>query len=283
MYKNLNLGLLGHPNVHFEDVVALAKRHGYAGVDLDIAFIEARVRAHGLDRTREWFATTGLRASSVGMNVSWREADSDESFDASLKAFDAQAALAKAFGITRCQTWVMPRSDALSYRQHFAKVVPRLAQCADAAAAHGLRMGLEFVGPATLRAGHPHPFVHTLDGMLTMACAVGDNTGLLLDAFHWWTSHGTEQELRQLHNDDVVYVHVNDARAGLGPDAQIDNQREQAGSTGVIPIKPFLDALRAIKYDGPIAVEPFNAAIKTMTPDEAARRTSAALDHILAM
>jgi sugar phosphate isomerase/epimerase len=69
--------------------------------------------------------------------------------------------------------------------------------------------------------------------------------------------------------------------AGLDRDAQIDQEREQVGATGVIPIKTFLDGLRAVGYDGPMAIEPFNAAIKAMTPEEAVRATSAALDRVL--
>ncbi len=138
----------------------------------------------------------------------------------------------------------------------------------------------------TLRAGQAHDFVHTLDGMRAFNCAVGGeagNVGLLLDAFHWWTAHGTALELRHLVNDEIVYVHLNDAQAGLDRDAQIDQAREQVGATGVIPIKPFLDALRAVGYDGPVAVEPFNAALKAMTAEEAVRATSAALDRVLAL
>lgn len=286
MYKNLNLGLLGHPAVSFSDTVDLARRHGFAGVDLDLAYLETLVRSRSLAEAVAWFAATGLRAGTFGLSVAWRESDSDTAFKASLSKLEADAALARAFGCQRSVTWVMPRSSALSYRQHFARIAPRLARAAATLAGQGIRLGLEFIGPATLRAGQAHDFVHTLDGMRAFNCAVGGeaaNVGLLLDAFHWWTSHGTSLELRHLINDEIVYVHLNDAQAGLDRDAQIDQAREQVGATGVIPIKPFLDALRAVGYDGPVAVEPFNAALKAMPPEEAVRATSAALDRVLAL
>jgi sugar phosphate isomerase/epimerase len=88
--------------------------------------------------------------------------------------------------------------------------------------------------------------------------------------------------LRHLNAAEVVYVHLNDAQAGLARDAQIDQIREQVGTTGVIPIQPFLAALRHVGYDGPLTVEPFSAAIKAMSPDAAAAATSAALDQVLA-
>jgi len=286
MYKNLNLGLLGHSAVSFSDSIDLARRHGFAGVDLDLAYLDTLVRSRGLADAVAWFAATRLRAGTFGLSVAWRESDSDSAFEASLGQLEAEAALARAFGCQRCVTWVMPRSSSLSYRQHFARIAPRLARAAATLAGHGIRLGLEFIGPATLRSGQPHDFIHTMDGMRAFNCALGGasgNVGLLLDAFHWWTSRGTAQELRHLVNDEIVYVHVNDGQAGLDRDAQVDQARAQVGATGVIPIKPFLAALRAVGYDGPVAVEPFNAAIKTMTPEEAVRTTSAALDQVLAL
>ena len=286
MYKNLNLGLLGHPSVPFPDTIDLARRHGFAGVDLDLAYLETLVRSRGLAEAVAWFAGTGLRAGTFGLSTAWRESDSDAAFEARLPKLEAEAAMARAFGCERCVTWVMPRSSALSYRQHFARIAPRIARAAAILARHSIRLGLEFIGPATLRAGQAHDFVHTLDGMRAFNCAVGGaagNVGLLLDAFHWWTSHGTPLELRHLVNDEIVYVHLNDAQAGLDRDAQIDQAREQVGATGVIPIKAFLDALRSVGYDGPIAVEPFNAALKALSPDEAVRATSVALDRVLAL
>lgn len=286
MYKNLNLGLLGHPAVSCSDTIDLARRYGFAGVDLDLAYLDALVRRRSLADAVAWFAATGLRAGTFGLSTAWRESDSDAAFESSLNQLEAEAALARAFGCQRCVTWVMPRSNTLSYRQHFARIAPRLARAAATLAGHGIRLGLEFIGPVILRAGQPHDFVHTMDGMRAFNCAVGgeaSNVGLLLDAFHWWTAHGTAQELGHLVNDEIVYVHLNDAQAGLDRDGQIDQQREQVGATGVIPIKPFLDGLRAVGYDGPIAVEPFNAAIKAMTPEEAVRATGAALDRVLAL
>ncbi|MEO6061770.1 MAG: TIM barrel protein [Thermoflexales bacterium] len=286
MYKNLNLGLLGHPTVSFSDTIDLARRHGFAGVDLDLAYLDTLVRSRSLADAVAWFAATHLRAGTLGLSVAWRESDSDAAFEASLRQLEAEAALARAFGCQRCVTWVMPRSSALSYRQHFARIAPRLARAAATLAGHGIRLGLEFIGPATLRSGQAHDFIHTMDGMRAFNCAVGGepgNVGLLLDAFHWWTSHGTAQELRHLENDEIVYVHVNDGQAGLDRDAQVDQARAQVGATGVIPIKTFLAALRAVGYDGPVAVEPFNAAIKAMTPEDAVRATSAALDQVFAL
>ena len=52
-----------------------------------------------------------------------------------------------------------------------------------------------------------------------------------------------------LHRD-VVYVHINDAPAGIDPDDQIDNIRCLPAETGVIPLTELMQILTEIGYDG---------------------------------
>ena len=84
MYKNLNMGALGH-NVPFDEVVKLAQRHHFAGVDLDLTYLAALSQSQGLQQAKAWFAATGLRASAFGLQVAWREWDSDEAYADSLQ------------------------------------------------------------------------------------------------------------------------------------------------------------------------------------------------------
>ncbi len=58
---------------------------------------------------------------------------------------------------------------------------------------HGCRLGLEFVGPKTLRDSQRYPFIYTMAGMLALGDAIGTgNVGLLLDCYHLYTSHGID-------------------------------------------------------------------------------------------
>ena len=52
------------------------------------------------------------------------------------------------------------------------------------------------------------------------------------------------------------------------------------GSTGYLKIGPFLGALEAIGYDGPVLPEPFDAALSAMTLDEAVATAEAAVDRV---
>ncbi len=283
MFKNLNTGALGHV-VSFDRTCALAKQYGFAGVDLDVGYLMKIAESQSPQAAKEWFAQTGLRPGAIGLSAKWREGDSDAAFEESLIRLEEEARLAAALGCTRCVTWVLPGSNALSFYQHWDFVVPRLQRVAAVLAEHGLRLGMEFIGPATLRARCKHDFIHTMDGMRALAAVVGAHTrnvGLLLDCFHWYTAHTSVRDLERLEPREVVCVHVNDATAGRAPDEQIDSERQMVGASGVIDIRGFLSALRKIGYDGPITVEPFNDAIRALSVEEAVRITGEALDQVL--
>jgi sugar phosphate isomerase/epimerase len=80
-----------------------------------------------------------------------------------------------------------------------------------------------------------------------------------------------------LKNEAVIAVDLNDAPAGIELAQQQDNRRELPAATGVIPVKPFLEALLAMNYDGPVRAEPFNAPLNQLPNEEACVRTIAAL------
>jgi sugar phosphate isomerase/epimerase len=227
---------------------------------------------------------TGLKPGGFPLNAAWRESDSDDAFEESLDAVAADAGLAAALDCRRCFTLVAPRSEKLDFYQHFDLVVPRLIRVAEILGQHGIMLGFEFLGPPNLRTNHYKDFVHTLDGIRTFASAIGMhslNTGVVLDTFHWYTSGGSVQEIERLDHHEVVYVHLNDAVIGRSVEQQMNHEREMPGSSGVIEIEGFLTALRTIGYGGPVTIEPFHAAIKAMSPNDAAAAASAALDRIL--
>jgi threonine dehydrogenase-like Zn-dependent dehydrogenase len=177
-------------------------------------------------------------------------------------------------------TWILSFSDDLPWKENFRFHARRLEPVARILGEHGCRLGLEFLGPKTLREGHRYSFIHTMEQMLDLCDAVGPNCGLLLDAWHWYTSLGTVEELLNLDNQQVVYVHINDAPAGIPMEQHLDNNRRLPGETGVIDLAGFLGALRHIGYDGPVVPEPFVPALKELAPAEAAARVGKALDHV---
>jgi len=149
----------------------------------------------------------------------------------------------------------MPGHNELTYLQNFKIHETRLREAAQVFKDNDIRLGLELVGPRTTRRRYRYPFARTQRDMMELAHAIGTGTvGLLLDCWHWYTSHGTIEEMMQLAKRDIVHVHVNDAPAGVAVDAQIDNRRGLPATTGVIDMKGFINALVKIGYDGPVEV-----------------------------
>ena len=117
--------------------------------------------------------------------------------------------------------------------------------------------------------------------MMELVDAIGTpNMGLLVDSWHWYTSHGTIAELLELSNKDIVHVHVNDAPAGIPVDQQVDNRRQLPVTSGVIDMKGFVNALAKIGYDGPVECEPFDQQLRQMDDEQAVETTGAALKRL---
>lgn len=278
MFKNLNTGALG-VKATLAEQIALAQRHGFAGIDFSITEAQALADAHGVSAVQDLFAAAGVRPGQWGFPVDFRS--DEQRWRDGLDALPRQAALAAELGCFRTCTWILPGDNERTFWENFDFHVSRLRPAAQILANHGHRFGLEFVGPKTLRDTRKYLFVYTLDGMLALGAAIGaGNMGLLLDSWHVYTSHGTHDDVRKLAPEDIVAVHVNDAPAGKAVDEQIDNVRTLPGETGVLDLADFLTALREIGYDGPVTTEPFSQRVRELPPEQAVAETAAAMGKI---
>ncbi len=278
MFKNLSPGAVGI-RATLPEALKLAGEAGFGGIDVSINEVAKLAAETSMDHVKEMFAQHGLRPGGWGLPVDFRK--DDAAFEAGLAAFPAQAKVGAALGCFRVPTWVSSYSDERPYREQFDLLAGRFRRIAEVLKGHGCALGLEFIGPKTLRAGHKYEFIHTMGGMLEMCDAVGTgNVGLLLDCWHWYTSHSTLDDLRKLRVEQVVYVHVNDAPEGVPIDEQLDNVRCLPGETGVIDLASFLQVLSDIGYAGPVTPEPFSQRVREMAAPDAARATYASLDGV---
>lgn len=275
MYASLSLGAIG-VTATLAEGIEVARSAGFKGLELDIREVARLVDEKGIREARKAFQQAGLQPGGWGLPVDWR--GDDARYREGLAQLARLAEAGSQTSSTRTATWVLPFSDERPFAQNLRWHVHRFEPVARVLAEHGCRLGLEFIGPRTSRAGHTYEFVHTLDGMLDLCDAIGTgNTGLLLDSWHWYTSHGTVDDLRALSNGQVVCVHINDAPKGIPVDEQVDNVRCLPGETGVIDLVGFLTSLQAIGYDGPVMPEPFSEKLRGMAALEAARSTRDAL------
>ncbi len=279
MFTSLNPGTV-RLSIPFDEALRLARENGFAALDLPLGELLTLAEQTSVDEVKGRFAAAGLRPGGWGLPVDFRR--DDETYRAGLQALPCQAGLAQALGSPWCSTWILPFSDELDFAANMERHVERLRPAAQILADHGCRLGLEFVGPKTLWDGHAHEFIHTIEGALDLGRRIGTgNVGLLLDCFHWYTAHGTADDLARLSADQIVYVHVNDAVPGRGPDEQIDGERLLPGASGVIDITAFLQALGRMGYDGPVVVEPFNAEVNALPPAERVRAVAQSLTSVL--
>ena len=278
MFKGLSPGAIGVRAANLDEALVAAKTGGFGGVEFNPSEVADLIAAQGADAVRARFTDTGIKPAGWGLPTDWR--GSEENWRAGLDALPRLAEAAGAIGGTRVSTWIMPGSNDRPYDENYQFHVSRFTPIAKILGDYGVSLGLEFIGPKTLRDSQKYPFIHTMSDMLAMGRDIGPNVGLLLDAWHWYTSHGTVADLKALTPEQVVYVHVNDAPQGVPIDEQVDNVRDLPGATGVIDIAGFLQALQSIGYDGPVTPEPF-VNLSSLPSDEARlQKVGAAMDDI---
>jgi sugar phosphate isomerase/epimerase len=271
MFRSLSPGALGIGGLSFEEGMDLAKATGFQGFDADIGYLAKLVEEKSVDYVKKMFADKGLKMGAWGLPMNWR-ATGDE-YKKGLENLERFAKVGQAIGCTRLATWILPFSDETPLKENFDFHVKQFKPISEILTKYGCSLGLEFIGPTTMRVGKKYEFVYTMGGMLELCDAIGGNMGLLLDAWHWYTSHGTLDELKKLKPEQVVHIHINDAPAGIPIDEQVDNVRCLPGETGVIDLVGFLKCLAAIGCEAPVTPEPFSKKLSTMTPMEAAKTT----------
>lgn len=278
MFASFGTGHVGI-KASLEEAMAIARRHGFEGLDFDLAEVGRWTNEHTVAALKNRFAELGLKPGAY--NLPFRPVGEEADWKTGLERLAELAPIAAELGAKRTIMWIIPSSDTRTYDENFEFHVARFKPIASLLANHGIRLGLEFIGPKNSRKGK-HVFVYTAAGMLELCRAIGPNVGLLLDSWHWYTSGGTVADLAGLKNDQIVHVHINDAPEGVARDDQIDNQRRLPGTTGVIDIVGFITSLTKAGYDGPITAEPFDKSINALPAEEAAARTAKSVFDVLA-
>jgi sugar phosphate isomerase/epimerase len=279
MSIHLSCGALGIRASQIE-AIDYAARYGFDVVDADGRYLGGLPQPD-LTRLLDTMRAKNVGWATAGLPVEFRK--DDAAFHESLKALPAFAAALERAGVKRITTWISPVSADLTYMENLRTHARRLRQAAGILQDHGMRFGLEYVGPKTSWTAQRFPFVHTMAEMKELLAEIGrPNVGFVLDSWHWYTAGETKKDLLTLHRDQVVSVDLNDAPTGIPVDQQLDAKRELPAATGVIDVASFLGALKAIGYDGPVRAEPFNEPVRRMAPDQALAATKAAIDKAFA-
>lgn len=279
MFKNLSPGAIGIRNANLAESIRLAKKTGFAGVDFNIREAAALADEHGFDHVEALFARDDIIPGQWGLPVAWSREDQ---WEADLQQLPRLAALGRRLGCTRTCTWIPSGSNERPYDDNWRWHVERFRPIARVLADQGCRLGLEFLGPRTMRDRFQYAFIYTLAEMMDLARDIGTgNVGLLLDAWHLYTSGGAIDDLDQITAQDVVTVHVNDAPEGVPLHEQVDNVRRLPMETGVIDLPAFMRKLAAMQYDGPVTPEPFSERVNAIQDSiEAASLVASHMDRL---
>jgi sugar phosphate isomerase/epimerase len=272
MYPSLSTGAIG-VKASLQEGLNLAAKHGFRGYHFDIA------QAHKLGAAQVAALTKEKHVRLSAWNFPLEFRGDETRYKQELLELPNFARTAAELGVFRTSTWILPSSDTLTYRQNFDLHVKRLKPAADILLHHGIRLGLEYVAPKTFWSSQRYTFMHTMTEMLELCDAVGPNTGLLVDSFHWFTAKETVDDLKKLSAFQIVEAHINNAPK-LPADEQQDLTRTLPDETKTINLNAYLQTLQTMGYDGPVMVEPFSKKLAAMSADAACAVTAKSLKKV---
>lgn len=181
-----------------------------------------------------------------------------EALDASLAMAAAAFAVADATGARHIQAWG-------SYEGDLDDAIAAFGVACDRAADHGLLVALEFL-----------PFTNVPDAATALAIVEGadrPNGGLCVDVWHHERGAHDIEQLRAIPRERVVAVQLDDGpRVPVLDDYYEDCLRHRlAPGDGEFDLVGFLQVLREIGADAPLAVEVLSDTAQTRAPDAVAR------------
>jgi 2-keto-myo-inositol isomerase len=152
------------------------------------------------------------------------------------------------------------------------RVTRVMAEVAQEAADHGIRLALEFQARAT--------FCNNLQTALALVQQTANpHLGICLDMFHFVTGPSKLDDLNQLTGDTLFHVQLSDL-AGRPRELATDADRILPGD-GDLEYAPIIDRLRQIGYHGLLSVELMNPQIWQVPSRTVAEVAMGALRDVL--
>ncbi len=207
------------------EAIALAHEYGFESVAPDAGFLRALSDGE-VSELREDLKRKKLVWGAAGLSVNFR--GEAESFRNGLNRLPADAKALERAGTTRVGTWISPGHGSLTYLSNFKQHVSRLGEIGKVLGDHGLRLGLEYVGPKTSWSATRYPFIHTMAEAHELIAAIHQpNVGLVLDSWHWYTAHESAADLLRLEGSERGLLRL-EQRAGRRPHRRAEGQHARA-------------------------------------------------------
>lgn len=228
----------------------------------------------GLDRAEvsDRIAAAGLVVSEVEIIGSWmpQHASADSPFGQFLSAMtpDRVCPVAVELGASTVSTAELfgLAFDGREMAKHFGEMC-------DKAAAHGVRVALEFV---------PTGGVPGLAEAWEIIDRAGRaNGGLMVDSWHFFRSNSSLDALARIPGDRIFSIQLNDAPAEPEADLNIGMMNRLLPGDGGLDLPGFMQALAATGTNAFMGVETFSQALDAMPADAAAQACADGIDHCL--
>lgn len=303
MFSSFNARALGL-TLSADETLRLASEHGFGGVDLMVRdLVDQGVDLKALKAKMD---DLGLKPGAFPFPFDWRV--NETQFTDGIAQLGKYAKAASTLGLSRTATWIMPETppgivptDWLPPNPSTRSVAfdgpwptwdelhaGRLDRIVHTLKDHGIRLGLEILGPETARPGLGKPFIHRYDTLeakrVEWQVSIQANIGVLLDTWHLYATGEPLAHALACGVENVVWVHVADLPEGDPPDRSkmIDAVRGLPGEHGAIDSRAALIALKAMGYDGPVTAEPLSRcrSLMGLSPEEVARAAAASLRAI---
>jgi 2-keto-myo-inositol isomerase len=248
------------------EALAIAKATGWNGIELRrLDFRRAEESGKRADSVLDLVRASGLPVACVGVEFGWMWADGAERTRL-LVVFDEQCRRAAALG---CATVMSPVDKE---RGDVARAAASLREVGEIAAAHGVRLALEFNSQCAQ--------LNTLErGREVLARAGDPRCGLLLDSYHLGRSGATLKAVEDVAPSEIVYVQYSDPpRTGLEPGKVLDRLPPGRGS---FPFREFFALMAAKGYSGFASYEAPNEAAWKRAPADVAREAIEATKAVL--
>src|SRR5262249_42086863 len=147
-----------------------------------------------------------------------------------------------------------------------------LAQAAEQAGNHGVRLALEFQSRSTLG-----------NNLQTVAALVEEtgspHLGICLDAFHFHTGPSKPEDFSYLTPTNLFHVQVCDL-VGVPRELATDADRVLPGD-GDLPLEGLIEHLRGIGYHGCVSIELMNPTLWNVPPRQFGEIAITALRRLL--
>ncbi|GMU77468.1 MAG: sugar phosphate isomerase [Acidimicrobiia bacterium] len=247
----------------FAERVAAAGAAGFAGIGL-LGFDYALARAGGLSDAdiAAVLDDHGVVLAEVEFLMDWSAGPEETARVRSARLLEDRVwAMADALGprVVSAGELVGPEQTP-----ELSTLVDRFGALCDRAAAHGLRVALEF----TPWSGIPD--------VATAATLVREvdraNAGVNVDAWHWFRGRPDPSALRSIA-DRVFVVQIDDADDEvIGTLLEDTNERRRLPGEGVFDLVGFVTMLDGAGVRAPLSVEVMSATLRDLPVAEAARR-----------